>query len=171
MDGVKIRDFELNDVMQVQSIYAFHVLNGLGTFEEVVPSANEMSNRIKEILSAGYPVLVAEHNGEILGYCYVNLFRVRSAYRYTVEDSIYINPKHQGKNLGSLLLNELIEKCKFKQFKQILAFIGDSKNVGSINLHKKFGFTQVGIMKDVGYKFEKWVDVVIMQLNLVSSTP
>ena len=166
MQNVTIRNATSEDVESIQVIYAYHVLNGLGTFEEVPPLKEDMQERLNSIASAGYPYLVAEYAGVVVGYCYVSRYRPRSSYRFTVEDSVYIAKDFQGKNIGYMLLEVLIAKCKELQLKQILAFIGDSSNSSSINLHKKHGFVYNGTLKKVGFKFDRWVDVVIMQLEL-----
>lgn len=166
MNQTVIREANLSDIKQIQEIYAYHVLNGLGTFEETPPSAEEMAERMQSIKQLNYPFIVAIINDQVAGYCYANYYRQRSAYRFTVEDSVYINHKFQGQGVGALLLAELIKKCTTQQFKQMVAVIGDSNNLGSINLHKKFGFEHTGKLIKAGYKFDQWVDVVFMQLEL-----
>lgn len=156
----------INDVAFIQQIYAHHVATGLGTFEEVAPTIAEMTARFDKITGQDFPFIVAKLEDEVIGYAYAGHFRERSAYRFTVEDSIYIAPAYCGHGVGQILLNELILRCQERGYKQMLAVIGDSNNHGSINLHQKCGFTHTGVMKDVGYKFERFVDVVIMQLVL-----
>ncbi len=161
-----IKDATINDVAFIQQIYAYHVATGLGTFEEIAPTLAEMTARFNKLTEQNFPFIVAKLDGEVIGYAYAGDFRERSAYRFTVEDSIYIAPAYCGHGVGQALLAELILRCRGRGYKQLLALIGDSNNHGSINLHQKFGFTLTGVMKDVGYKFERFVDVVIMQLEL-----
>ncbi|WP_222593258.1 GNAT family N-acetyltransferase [Aquella oligotrophica] len=163
---IKIEVARFEDLSAIQAIYAHHVLNGLGTFEETPPTIEDMEKRFDKITADGFPFLVARLTDKVIGYAYASHFRERSAYRFTVEDSIYIDKQYQGSGVGSMLLKELIVSCKQRGYLQMLALIGDSNNRGSVNLHKKHGFELIGIMKNVGYKFEKFVDVVVMQLDL-----
>ena len=163
---VDIKHATIDDVVFIQQIYAHHVASGLGTFEEVAPTLAEMTARFNKITEQNFPFIVAKLDNEVIGYAYAGHFRERSAYRFTVEDSIYIAPAYCGHGVGRILLDELILRCRARGYKQLLAVIGDSNNHGSINLHQKCGFTLTGVMKDVGYKFERFVDVVIMQLTL-----
>lgn len=163
---IDIKDATIDDVVFIQQIYAHHVATGLGTFEEVAPTLAEMTARFNKITGQDFPFIVAKLDDEVVGYAYAGHFRERSAYRFTVEDSIYIAPAYCGHGVGRILLDELILRCRERGYKQLLAVIGDSNNHGSINLHQKCGFVLTGIMKDVGYKFERFVDVVIMQLSL-----
>jgi phosphinothricin acetyltransferase len=163
-----IRAATSEDAVQIAAIYADNVLNGTGTFEEVVPSPEEMSARMDKVIGAGWPWLVAEEEGRILGYAYAAQFRDRSAYRYCCEDSVYIHPGSKGSGVGTRLLERLIDDCARFGFTTMLAVIGDSANGGSIALHRKFGFTDVGTMAAVGYKFDRWLDVVTMQRRLTA---
>jgi len=163
---IKILSVVEEDIPAIQSIYAYHVLNGLGTFEEIPPTIEEMTERYSKITTAGFPYLVAKLHDKVVGYAYAGHFRERSAYKFTVEDSIYVDPEYAGNQIGSLLLQELIQLSKVHGFKQMFALIGDSNNWGSIKLHERHSFERVGVMKNAGYKFGKFVDVVIMQLNL-----
>lgn len=163
---IDIKDATIDDVVFIQQIYAHHVATGLGTFEEIAPTLAEMTERFNKITEQKFPFIVAKLDDEVIGYAYAGHFRERSAYRFTVEDSIYIAPAYCGHGVGQTLLDELILRCRSRGYKQLLAVIGDSNNHGSINLHQKCGFTLTGVMKDVGYKFERFVDVVIMQLTL-----
>ena len=151
------------DIPAVTAIYRHHVLHGLATFEVEPPDAVEMSCRHAAIVELGLPYLVAEVNGAIAGYAYAGIYRARSAYRYTVEDSVYIDNAHAGKGLGSALMPALIDGCQRAGRRQIVAVIGDSANLASIRLHEKFGFIQVGMLPAVGFKFGRWVDSVLMQ--------
>lgn len=150
------------DAARIQEIYAYHVLHGTATFEEEVPSLSDMEQRIAHTLAQGFPYIVAELNGQVCAYAYVNSYRPRRAYRFTVEDSIYIDKDYTGKGLGTLLLQELIQRTEQGPWHLIVAVIGDSNNHASINLHKKLGFTMVGTEQGTGFKFGKWLDTVIM---------
>jgi phosphinothricin acetyltransferase len=162
-----IRDARADDMSAIQAIYAHHVLTGLGTFETEPPDSAEMRRRFDAITAAGFPYLVhMDDDDRVLGYAYANYFRTRAAYRYTVEDSIYVDPAQTGRGIGRALLHELVARCTTSGLHQILAVIGDSANVGSIGLHRACGFSHVGTMKDIGRKFDRWVDVVIMQRTL-----
>lgn len=163
---MQIRSATYEDAAAIASIYAHHVANGTGTFEEAAPSADEMAVRIERVLAAGWPWLVAEADGAILGFAYAAQFRDRSAYRFACEDSIYLAPHAQGRGLGSRLLVALIDAARGFGFKTMLAVIGDSANAGSIGVHARHGFAHVGTMERVGYKFDRWLDVVIMQRDL-----
>lgn len=165
-NNVIIRDATRGDLAAIQAIYAYHVLHGLGTFEEEVPSLDEMERRFDKVTQTRAPYLVAEIAGIVVGYAYGGSFRERSAYRFTVEDSIYVANDYHGFGIGQKLLHVLIEKCRQCGFRQMVAVIGDSNNQSSIGLHAKFGFRHCGIMTDAGYKFSQWVDVVIMELKL-----
>lgn len=161
-----IRAATANDIAAIQAIYAHHVLHGLGTFETEPPDLDEMRRRHAQITGDGFPYLVGEDAGRVLGYAYANHFRTRAAYRNTVEDSIYIAPDAIGRGAGRALLQALIERCAAQGLRQMLAVIGDSGNAGSIGVHQRCGFEHVGVMKAVGRKFDRWVDVVIMQRAL-----
>ena len=170
---MQIRDATPGDISAVQAIYAHHVLHGLGTFETAPPGVEEMQRRYAQITGDGFPYLVAEDAGRILGYAYANHFRTRAAYRNTVEDSIYVADDAAGRGVGKALLAALIERCTVLGLRQMLAVIGDSGNAGSIGVHRACGFEHTGVMKAVGRKFDRWVDVVIMQraLGPGASTP
>lgn len=163
-----LRDARTDDVPAIQSIYAHHVLHGLGTFETEAPDLHEMQARHSQITSAGFPYLVATDSGDVVGYAYANHFRTRAAYRHTVEDSVYVAPYAMGRGVGKALLNDLLARCSALGLRQMLAVIGDSGNAGSIGVHRACGFVHVGTMKEVGRKFDRWVDVVIMQRALDS---
>jgi phosphinothricin acetyltransferase len=154
------------DLPAIQAIYAQAVLEGTGTFETEVPSVDEMGRRRTEVLSRQLPWLVAERDGQILGYAYANYFRPRLAYRFCVEDSIYLAPAAQGQGVGRLLLAELIARCEAAGARQMLAVIGDAANAGSIGLHTALGFEHTGVLKSAGWKFGRWLDVVLMQRTL-----
>ena len=154
------------DAAAVQAIYAHHVLHGLGTFETEPPDLREMQSRHAQITAAGFPYLVGVDAGAVIGYAYANHFRTRAAYRYTVEDSVYVAPAAQRRGVGKLLLDELVARCGAQGLRQMLAVIGDSANAGSIGLHRACGFEHVGTMRAVGRKANRWIDVVVMQRAL-----
>ncbi len=156
------------DIPAIQAIYAHAVQHGTGTFETEVPDEAEMARRRGEVLSRGLPWLVAEVGGQVTGYAYANYFRPRLAYRYCLEDSIYLAPTAQGKGLGKLLLAELMARCEAAGGRQMLAVIGDAQNKGSIGVHAALGFTHTGLLKSSGWKFGRWLDVVLMQRQLGS---
>ena len=156
----------LNDIPEITAIYAHWVLTGTATFELEPPSESEMRQRFETITAAGYPYLAAEHEGRIAGYAYANAHRPRPAYRFTVEDSIYVAPGAQRTGAGRLLLARLIEECTRRDYRQMIAVIGDSQQTPSIGLHRAMGFEMTGTMSSVGYKFGRWVDGVVMQLPL-----
>ena len=161
-----IRPAAPQDLPAIQPIYAHHVVHGLASFEEVPPALEEMRRRFEDVTKQGFPYLVAEEKGEILGYGCCSLYRTRSAYRYTVEDSIYVKQGMQGKGIGKALLKELIARSEALGYRQIIAVIGDSANAGSIKLHASLGFVRAGVLRSTGFKFGRWVDSVYMQLPL-----
>lgn len=161
-----LRPVSENDAGPLQAIYAHHVLHGLASFELEPPSIDEMRTRIARVVVAGFPFLVAEADGHILGYAYASHFRTRPAYRYTVEDSVYIAPDATGQGLGRGLLTELITRCEALGFRQMIAVIGDSANAASIGVHHACGFGKMAVFEATGYKFGRWVDTVLMQRAL-----
>jgi phosphinothricin acetyltransferase len=163
---MRIRPAAPQDLPAIQSIYAHHVLHGLASFEEEAPPLEEIRRRYEEVTGRGLPYLLAEENGEVLGYGYCTLYRSRSAYRYTLEDSIYVRQGRQGKGIGKAVLAELIRHCAALNYRQIIAVIGDSANVASIAVHASLGFVRAGNLRSTGYKFGRWVDSVLMQLPL-----
>jgi phosphinothricin acetyltransferase len=163
---ISIRDATENDLASIQAIYAHHVNQGLASFEEVPPDIAEISRRRDMARDHDLPYLVAEKDGAVHGFAYASLFRGRPAYRYTVEDSVYIAPDALGAGIGSALLSILIERCTERGFRQMMAVIGDSANQASIGLHAKHGFVQTGLTPSVGFKFGRWVDSVSMQRPL-----
>lgn len=139
----------------------------MASFEEEPPSLEEMRRRHAEVAGSGLPYLVAEEaGGTILGYGYCSLYRTRSAYRYTLEDSIYIRHGLQGKGTGKALLRQLIQACEALNYRQMVAVIGDSANAASIGLHASLGFLRIGILRSTGFKFGRWVDSMLMQRPL-----
>ncbi|MGZ8273298.1 MAG: N-acetyltransferase family protein [Burkholderiaceae bacterium] len=170
---MQTRDAISDDLAAIQAIYAHHVLHGLGTFETEPPDLDDMRRRHAQIIGDGFPYLVAVEGARVLGYAYANHFRTRAAYRNTVEDSIYVAHDVAGRGVGKALLSALIERCTALGLRQMLALIGDSGNGGSIGVHLACGFEHTGVMKAVGRKFDRWVDVVVMQraLGEGASTP
>lgn len=163
---MQIRDARSEDLTAIQSIYAHHVRHGLGTFETEPPDTTEIERRHTQITADGFPYLVAVDGGAVVAYAYANHFRTRAAYRFTVEDSIYVAPQAIGHGTGRKLLQALVERCIALGLHQMLAVIGDSGNAASVGVHRACGFEHVGTMKEVGRKFDRWVDVVIMQRPL-----
>lgn len=161
-----LRPATAQDIGAITAIYAHHVLNGTGSFELQPPDEAEMLKRFEAIAAAGLPYLVSESNGIITGYAYAGPYRPRPAYRFTVENSIYVHPDYIGGGIGSTLLAGLIEACIALKLRQMVAVVGDSANTGSLELHRKFGFKETGILKDVGFKFGRWLDVVMLQRTL-----
>ena len=160
-----IRPAVPGDLEAITDIYRHHVLNGFGTFEEVPPDSGEMATRMAGVEALGLPYLVAD-DGQVLGYAYAAPFRTRAAYRFTVEDSIYVSAGQVGRGVGKALLGRVIEICRDKGLQQMMAVIGDSDNAASISLHKSMGFEHTGLSPAVGFKFGRWIDVVWMQIAL-----
>lgn len=161
------------DVPAITEIYAHHVCHGTGTFEIDPPSPIDMRTRREDVLSKGLPWLVAEDAGQVVGYAYCNWFKPRPAYRYSAEDSIYLAPNVNGKGLGRLLLAELCAQAQRAGIRKLIAVIGDSSNAGSIGVHRTVGFRDVGVLRACGWKFDRWLDVVLMEkaLGPGDSTP
>lgn len=155
-----------SDIPQITAIYAHHVLHGTGTFEITPPTAEDMTARRADVLGKALPYLVIEHKGKVAGFAYCNWFKPRPAYRFSAEDSIYMSPDAQGKGFGRLLLGELMAQAERAGIRKLIAVIGDSDNQGSIGLHKALGFAPVGIVHACGWKFERWLDVVLMEKTL-----
>lgn len=154
------------DVAAITSIYGHHVLHGTGTFETEPPSEADMAARRADVLSKGLPYLVAEEHGAVIGFAYGNWFKPRAAYRYSVEDSIYLAPGQQGKGLGRALLSEFLARCEAVGVRKVMAVIGDSANAGSVGLHRSLGFQNVGVVKSCGWKFGRWLDIVLMDKSI-----
>jgi len=154
------------DMAEIARIYGHYVLHTCSTFETEAPSREEMAKRRAGILELGLPYLAAENEGRVVGYAYANAFRPRAAYRFTVEDSIYLDPEAVGRGYGQKLLEALIEQCGQGPWRQMIAVIGDSRNTASVGLHKRFGFREVGTLTSVGFKLGQWVDTVLMQRAL-----
>ncbi|RYF76787.1 MAG: N-acetyltransferase family protein [Comamonadaceae bacterium] len=150
------------DVAAITAIYAHHVLHGTGTFETEPPSEADMTARRADVLGKQLPYLVAEAEGEILGFAYCNWFKPRPAYRYSAEDSIYLAEAARGRGIGSALLAALCQAAEQAGVRKLIAVIGDSANAASIGVHRRQGFSEVGVLKDCGWKFGQWRDVVLM---------
>lgn len=154
------------DLPAIQSIYAHSVLRGTSSFELQAPDLDEMTRRREAVLGRGWPWLVAQASGQVVGYAYADAFRPRPAYRYTVEDSIYLHPAATRRGTGRVLLAELMARCAQRGARQMLAVIGDSASQASIELHRALGFEPCGLLRHVGWKFDAWRDVVLMQRQL-----
>jgi L-amino acid N-acyltransferase YncA len=163
---VQLRPSLPADLPAITAIYAHHVLHGTGTFELEAPDEAEMARRHADVTGKGLPWLVAEEGGTVLGYAYANHFRPRRAYRFCLEDSIYLAPAAQGRGVGRLLLAELMARCEALGARQMLAVIGDAANAGSIGVHRALGFEHTGVLKASGWKFGRWLDVILMQKAL-----
>lgn len=164
--GMDIRDAVEADIPAIQSIYAHHVLTGTGTFDETAPSIDEMREKYRKVIAHGWRWLVATDATGVLGYAYYTQFRDRSAYRFCVEDSIYVRDDVRGQGVGKALVAALIDHATAAGMRQMIAIIGNSDNVGSIGVHASLGFQMVGTLRAVGVKFGRWVDVVSMQRPL-----
>lgn len=161
-----IRPSRDQDVAAITDIYAHHVLHGTGTFEIDPPSMADMGQRRAEVLARGLPYLVTEEQGRVLGFAYCNWFKPRPAYRFAAEDSIYMAPGAGGMGLGRALLAELAAAAERAGIRKLIAVIGDSANTGSIGVHRAVGFTPVGVLASSGWKFNHWLDVVLMEKSL-----
>ncbi len=165
-DRPTIRPSRDDDIPVIAAIYAHHVLHGVASFEEEPPAAAEMRRRRDEIVSRGLPYLVAERGDRVIGYCYAGLFRPRRGYRFTLEDSIYVDPAEVGRGTGRALLGQVLARCETLGYRQMIAVIGGRETVASIRLHEALGFTHTGLFEAVGFKFGRWIDIVVMQRAL-----
>jgi phosphinothricin acetyltransferase len=161
-----IRPSHEQDLAAITRIYGHHVLNGTGTFETTPPSEADMTTRRADVLAKGLPWLVVEDDGAVVGFAYGNWFKPRPAYRFSVEDSIYMAPEAAGKGLGRALLAELMAALERAGVRRVMAVIGDSANAGSIGVHKALGFEVAGTIPSCGWKFDRWLDIVLMQRSL-----
>jgi len=166
-----IRPSRDDDVAAIAAIYGYHVLHGVASFEEVPPAVEEIARRRAEIVGRGLPYLVAERangtdRGRVVGFCCAGLFRPRSAYRFTVEDSIYIDAGEVGRGIGRALLEPLLARCTELGYRQMVAVIGGRETIASIRLHEALGFAHIGVLPAVGFKFGRWIDIVLMQRAL-----
>jgi phosphinothricin acetyltransferase len=169
--SVNIRPCEEGDVPAIAAIYHHHVLHSPATFELEPPGVQEMTIRRAHLLEKGFPYLVAERDGEVIGYTYAGPYRTRPAYRFTVENSVYVRPGNLRQGIGQRLLAALLVECARKEFRQVIAVIGDSANQASIRLHERLGFRLVGTLRSVGFKFDRWYDSVLMQRDLDGIEP
>jgi len=163
MSSITIRPSRDDDVGAISAIYGHHVLHGTGTFETEPPTIADMAARRADVLAKDLPYLVAEREGKLLGFAYCNWFKPRPAYRYSAEDSIYIDDAARGQGVGALLLAALEQAAEAVGVRKLIAVIGDSANVGSVGVHRKQGFGPVGVIKDCGWKFGEWRDIVLME--------
>lgn len=161
-----IRPSRDDDIDAITLIYAHHVLHGTGTFEVDPPSVQDMRARRAEVLARGLPWLVAESDNQVSGFAYCNWFKPRPAYRFSAEDSIYLAPHANGQGLGRALLAELTTQAERAGVRKLIAVIGDSGNTGSIGVHRAVGFQHVGVLASCGWKFDRWLDVVLMERSL-----
>lgn len=164
--GLIVRASTPADAAALAVIYGWHAAHGFGTFEEIAPDAAEMAARRAAIVAKGLPHLVAEAAGTVLGFAYAGPFRPRAAYRYTVEDSVYVAPDAVGRGVGRAVLGEVLAACEALGVRQVMAVIGDSGNQASIGLHRALGFTPAGVGRNLGFKHGRWVDIVWMQKAL-----
>ena len=155
-----------DDLPAIHEIYGYHVLHGLASFEEEAPPMEELRRRFDDVRLRGLPWLAADFGGVLAGYGYCAPYRSRSAYRYSLEDSVYVRNGAEGRGVGSALLDALIQRCEGLGYRQLVAVIGDSGNAASINLHAAFGVLRVATLRSVGFKFGRWVDSVVMQRPL-----
>lgn len=166
MTELAVRPSTPDDLEDIARIYRHYVLQTAATFEIDPPDEQEMAKRRSHVVTLGLPYLSAEEGGKVIGYAYAHLYRPRAAYRFTVEDSIYVDPEHTGKGCGHALLTALIRECEKGPWRQLIAVIGGSENLASIGLHRRCGFRDVGTLTAAGFKFDRWVDSVLMQREL-----
>ncbi len=166
MSAPDIRPAEEADLPAITDIYEHAVRHGTATFEIVPPDLAEMTRRYRALIEGGFPYFVATIDGGVVGYAYAGAYRPRPAYRFTVENSIYLRPSSHRRGIGQQLLQRLILECEARGYRQMIAVIGDSANVGSIGVHTRTGFTRIGTHPDVGFKFGRWLDTVMMQRSL-----
>ncbi|KAF1017495.1 MAG: Phosphinothricin N-acetyltransferase [Stenotrophomonas maltophilia] len=164
--GVLIRDAGPADIAAITAIYAVEVTDFVNTNEYEVPDEAEMLRRMRDMLDRGFPYLVAELDGQVAGYAYANTYRTRVAYQWTLENSVYLDARFQGRGIGSALLQALIDACTARGYRQMVAVIGEPTNTASIKLHGRFGFHLVGVFKGLGRKHGRWLDIVQMQRAL-----
>ncbi len=163
---VHVRAARDADVEAIAAIYAEHVLTGVASFETEAPSTAEMQARRQMVLALGLPYLVAERGGQVVGYAYATPYRPRKAYRHTVENSVYVASGLEGQGIGRALLGALLAACERGPWRQMIAVIGNSGNLGSIALHRSLGFEEIGVLRSVGFKFGRWLDTVLMQRSI-----
>lgn len=169
-ENITIRDAHENDARAITAIYKDEVLYRAATFEEEPPTVAEITERLRTVRSGGLPYLVADLAGTVGGYAYVSAYRTRPAYRHSVENSVYVDPRWHRMGIGRALLQALIQHCEAGPWQQMIAVIGDSQNEASVALHSALGFRHVGTLQAVGFKHGRWVDTVLMQRALTSGT-
>jgi phosphinothricin acetyltransferase len=167
---IVVRDAQLNDLASITELYTQEIRDGVATFEYDVVSIDEMKRRFESIRALGLPYFVAEIDGKFAGYSYASKFRDRAGYRWTLEDTVYVDPQFQGRGVGRALLSRLLDDCTTLGYRQMMAVIGDTSNRASIVLHERLGFEIVGILKGTGWKHQRWLDVVQMQRSLGDGT-
>ena len=163
---VEIRSVTLEDAPAIHAIYSESVLHGTASWELIPPDLDKIRRRINAIIEPGFPYFVALIDGQLAGYCYASSYRTRPGYRFTVENSIYVDPHYQRRGIARTLMAVLIDACTAQGFRQMIAVIGDSDNAPSIDLHRALGFEHVALLPAIGYKFGRWLDSVQMQLAL-----
>jgi L-amino acid N-acyltransferase YncA len=166
MPAPEIRPATAADLAAVTDIYQHAVLHGTATFELIPPDLAEMTRRFASLMDGGYPWLVASLESRVIGYAYAGPYRPRPAYRFTVENSVYLQPAIHRRGIGLTLLQRLIAECEARGYRQMIAVIGDSANAGSIGVHARCGFAMIGTHPNVGFKFGRWLDTVMMQRAL-----
>lgn len=168
LSGLEIKEASSEDISAIEAIYRYYVENTLISMEEISPSMEELDKRRKTIQERGLPYIVIKWQEEVIGYAYAAPYHTRSGYYFSVEDSIYVNSEYRGKGIGLLLLTEIISRCQQKGYRQMIAMIANIPNSASLQLHTKLGFKPIGTLKAIGFKFDTWVDVIIMQRMLAS---
>mgnify|MGYP003388050333 FL=1 len=168
--SIIVRPAAAGDMARVQAIYAHHVLHGTASFEEIPPDLAEMQRRRDAVLAAGLPYLVAEKDDAVIGYASAGVYRAPTAYRHTAEDSVYLAQDAAGQGAGRALLGQIIAQSAAAGYRELVAIIGDSGNTASIGLHRALGFRDVGTLRNVGLKFGRWLDTVIMQHTITRDT-
>ncbi len=163
---VHIRDVRETDIAAIAAIYAVEVTDFVNTYEYDIPDPGEMLRRMQDIVARGFPYIVAEVDGQVAGYAYANTYRTRVAYQWTVENSVYVDARFQGRGVGTTLLQALIDACVARGYRQMVAVIGEPTNTASIKLHERFGFQLVGVFRGLGRKHGRWLDTVQMQRAL-----
>jgi phosphinothricin acetyltransferase len=171
MSKILIRPSLETDAATLAGFYIASVHTETASWEYEPPTVNEFARRREAILGQGFPYLTAELDGRVVGYAYASPYRTRGGYRFTVEDSVYVDPGMKGHGIGKALLHALIGECETRGYRQMIAVIGDSANVASIRLHESCGFETVGVFRDIGFKFDRWLDCVQMQRSLGAGLP
>ncbi len=166
LSALTLADATADDIAGINNIYRYYVENTLVSLEDTSPSLEELNGRRLHSQERGLPYLVAKQGNEVIGFCYASPYRTRSGYRFTVENSVYLSTAHRGQGLGTLLLGKLIERCTEQGYHQMVAVISHMENSPSIRLHSRLGFRTIGTVQGAGFKFDKWIDIVLMQRPL-----